>query len=194
MPRDDVLAHLRALYAASEDTWRHRSAPYEAAKYRATLVALGPGPFREALEIGCGNGTLAGLLAPRCRRLTAIDVTPEAVRLARRDLAHLPHVRVLQGAAPRDLPRLRPDLVVLSEVLYFLTPGEIADLGRWLRRHAAGPVLAVNWTGPTDEPLDGPAAVAHLAEHLGPARTEQFPGFRTDLFLLPGVSRRAAPA
>ena len=44
-------------------------------------------PGAHVLEIGCGNGTLARLLAPRCRRLVAMDCIPAAIRAA-----------VLQGA------------------------------------------------------------------------------------------------
>lgn len=181
MPRNDTLAHLSRLYAASEDPWGHRSSRYEAAKYEATLSAIGPGPFREALEIGCGNGELARHLAPRCRRLTAMECIPAAADTARRSLAKFSQVEVLQGTAPQDLPRLQPDLVLLSEVLYFLTPAEIATLARWLNRNAAGPVVAVNWTGPTDEPLNGAEAVNLLAQTLTTRQTLHFPGFRIDI-------------
>lgn len=182
MPSPEILDHLTGLYAASDDPWQHRTSRYEAAKYQRTLDAIGPGPFAQALEIGCGNGTLARLLAPRCTRLVAMDCIPAAADAARRALAGLPGVEVRQGAAPRDLPPLGPDLVVLSEVLYFLQPDEIDDLGAWLERNARGPVVAVNWTGPTDEPLDGPAAVARLSRTLGPGTTQAFDGFRIDLF------------
>lgn len=188
MPHKDTLAHLSRLYAASEDPWNHRSSPYEAAKYRATLAAIGPGPFREAIEIGCGNGELASLLAPRCRRLTAMDCIPAAARSARRRLAAFAQVQVLEGSAPQDLPPMRPDLILLSEVLYFLTPDEIAALGHWLNRNADGPVVAVTWTGPTDEPLDGTRAVGLLARQLVTRRTTHFPRFRLDI--LAGRNRR----
>lgn len=181
MPHRDTLAHLSRLYAASEDPWNHRSSPYEAAKFRETLSAIGPGPFREALEIGCGNGELARRLAPRCRRLTAMDCIPAAAAAARRILAGFSQATVLQGCAPDDLPGIRPDLVLLSEVLYFLTPSEISTLGGWLNRNAAGPVVAVNWTGPTDERLNGAEAVGLLGQTLIMAQTRHFPRFRLDV-------------
>lgn len=182
MPRKDVLDHLACLYSSSDDPWEHRTSPYEAAKYRETLAIIGNGPFDEALEIGCGNGSLARLLAPRCRRLTAMDCIPAACAAARLHLDGLPQVIVVEGAAPDALPTLRPDLVLLSEVLYFLTPEEIAALGEWLLSNAAGPVIAVNWTGPTDEPLDGTRAVELLVKAVGPSTTWHFEGFRIDRF------------
>ena len=181
MPTREILTHLTALYARDDDPWQHRSSPYEAAKYRATLAAIPPGPFRCGFEIGCGNGTLARLLAPRCERLFVIDCIPAAVASARAALAAFAHVTVLEGAVPQDLPSIRPDLVVLSEVLYFLSPGDIDALARWLAQQGSR-VVAVNWTGPTDEPLDGTAAINRLAETLGKAETQHFAGFRIDVF------------
>lgn len=183
MPHSDTLAHLSRLYAASEDPWNHRSSPYEAAKYEATLSAIGPGPFHEALEIGCGNGELARHLAPRCRHLTAMDCIRAAADTARRSLAGFAQVEVLQGSAPQDLPQMRPDLVLLSEVLYFMTTAEIAILASWLNRNAVGPIVSVNWTGPIDEPLDGAEAVGLLAQGLASQQTVHFPGFRIDILL-----------
>ena len=186
MPRRETLDHLARLYAASDDPWDHRTSPYEAGKYAATLAAIGPGPFGNALEIGCGNGTLTRRLADRCHRLTVMDCIPAAILSARRVLGPVPHVTVLQGCAPHDLPDLRPDLVLLSEVLYFLTPEEIAGLGRWLLAKAMGPVIAVNWTGPTDEALDGPQAVGVLRTVLGASDTTLHDGYRIDRFTPPG--------
>lgn len=183
MPHKDTLNHLTRLYEANDDPWGHWTSAYEAQKYAATLQAIGLGPFRHALEIGCGNGALANLLAGRCDHLTAMDCVPAAVASARRNLAHHPHVCILHGVAPRDLPLVRPDLVLISEVLYFLTHDEITALAHWLRTEVAGPVIAVNWTGPTDEALTGPQAVEHLAGTLGPARKIHYDGFDIDLFV-----------
>lgn len=182
MPRKETLRHLSSLYARSDDPWDHRTSAYEQAKYAATLSAIGPGPFRNALEIGCGNGTLLARLAPRCDALTGLDCIPAAVRLAREAVAPHPHVTVLQACVPDDLPDMRPDLVLLSEVLYFLGLPEIERLADWLR--ARGPrIVCVNWLGPTDEPQDGTAAVEALRQALGrTGRCAIHDGFRIDLF------------
>ena len=62
-----------------------------------------------------------------------------------------------------------------------MTPAEIGVLALWLNRNAAGPVLAVNWTGPTIEPLTGPEAVGLLAQGLLTRQVQHFDGFRIDL-------------
>lgn len=179
MPHSHVIDHLSRLYAAGDDPWDHRTSPSEAAKFDATLAALGPNRFYEALEIGSGNGTLAARLEPRCERLTLVECIPAAAALAR---AAVPKATVILGSAPADLPELKPDLVVLSEVLYFLTEDEILALARWLRANAKGPVIAVNWTGPTDEELDGGTAVRVLSTGLGTPKTAMHDCFRIDRF------------
>ncbi|WP_169053390.1 SAM-dependent methyltransferase [Falsirhodobacter xinxiangensis] len=179
MPHSRTFEHLSRLYAASDDPWGHRTSRYEAAKFDATIAALGPDRFHDALEIGCGNGTLAARLAPHCDKLTLVECIPAAVASAR---AAVPQATVLQGTAPADLPDMRPDLVLLSEVLYFMTEDGVVTLGQWLRRNAQGPVIAVNWTGPTDEDLDGDAAIRVLSTVLGAPRTVTHDCFRIDRF------------
>ncbi len=168
MPREATLAHLAALYAADPDPWGHLTRPYERDKHRETVAAAGPGPFGEAVEIGCGNGALALRLAPLCRRLTALEAIPAALAEARLRLAPHLHARLVEGRAPRDLPDLRPDLVVLSEVLYFLEPEDIDALAAWIgaRITSGGRVVAVNWTGPTGEALSGREAADRLRAGL----------------------------
>lgn len=182
MPRPEVISHLSRLYAECDDPWNHRTSDYEARKYAQSLDAIGPGPFHHGLEIGCGIGELSRRLAARCRRLTAVDCIPKAAEAAQSALAHLDHVQVILGTAPRDLPQIQPDLVVLSEVLYFLTPKEIRELASWIKAHCRGSVVAVNWTGDTDEDLTGHMAAELLAAHLLVRRTLIYPNFRVDLF------------
>lgn len=182
MPLERTLRHLDDLYAASDDPWRHRTSSYERAKHAATLAAIGPGPFYQALEVGCGNGTLLAALAPRCRLLTGLDCAPAAVALAKAAVAHLPHVNVCHSAVPDDLPTIRPDLVVLSEVLYFLSPPEIVRVARWLKLLRAR-VVCVNWLGLTEEELDGTTAITLLASSLGrPLKAAPINDYRIDIF------------
>jgi hypothetical protein len=61
-----------------------------------------------------------------------------------------------------------------------MMPAEIGVLAFWLNRSAAGPVLAVHWTGPTNEPLTGPEAVGLLAQVLLTRQVQHFEGFRID--------------
>ncbi|UMA67147.1 nodulation S family protein (plasmid) [Roseivivax marinus] len=167
MPRPETLRHLEGLYSGTDDPWSHETSDYERAKHGETLRLCGSGPHRNALEIGCGNGVLAAALAPRCTRLTVVECIPAAAAAARRRLAGFDHVAVVEGDA-RTLPVSAPDLVVLSEMLYFLTPGEIATLAQAISDGAspACRIVSVNWLGATDEALGGQQAADLLLRHL----------------------------
>ena len=128
MPLERTVRHLTGLYDTDADPWGHLTRPYEREKYARTLDAMGARRFRQGLEVGCGIGALTELLAPRCDRLTSIECVCAALARARMRMAGAPHVILIEGAAPDDLPPIAPDLIVLSEVLYFMTAGEIDRL------------------------------------------------------------------
>ncbi|MDO8186432.1 SAM-dependent methyltransferase [Conexibacter sp. JD483] len=161
-------ADFEARYRAERDPWRYRSSPYERAKYAATLRACGRGPFEHALELGGSIGEFSALLAPRCRRLTTIDVSATAVERARVRVTGLP-VDVLLGAIPDDLPHASFELVVASEVLYYLTvPQLTATLAALRARMPRGArLVAVHWApqGP-ERPLS--AYLVHAALRAQP--------------------------
>jgi hypothetical protein len=74
------------------------------------------------------------------------------------------------GGAPVDVPAGRFDLVVLSEVGYFLTPLHLLETLRLVRARLApgGEVVLVHWRHPTYAiPLDGPAVHEQARSALG---------------------------
>ena len=181
-------AHFDRLYAANPDPWGFRTSAYEHAKYDATLGALPAGRrFRSALEVGCSIGELTRRLAGRCDRVLGIDLSAAALRAAEAACAGLEGVGFRQAAVPGEWPGGRFDLVVLSEVLYFMVPGDLAEVARRCVAglDAGGVVLLVNWTGATDDPLSGDEAaelfIAGVAPRLRPVRQERHEGFRLDL-------------
>ena len=151
-------AALEAIYADGDDPWNFRSSPYEAAKFAATANALPRARYRSALELGCGNGELARRLAPRCARYTGLDAVGTALEAARRAV---PDGRFVQGFLPCPLPPGDHDLIVLSEVLYFLDAWGIDWLAEEIDRlWPAADVVIVTWRGPSGNALEGEAALA----------------------------------
>jgi SAM-dependent methyltransferase len=151
-------------YRADPDPWRYADSEYERAKYEATLAACGGGPFRGALELGGSVGVFTALLAPRCERLTTIDFSETAAALARERLRAHPHVEVIVGRIPEALPVGRYDLVVASEVLYYLEPDTLELTLRALEQLLAqrGRLVCVHWRpGGPERPLD--AETVHAA-------------------------------
>ena len=134
-------------YLDEGDPWGYRTSDYEREKYTATLAACGPGPFRSALELAGSIGVFSAMLAPRCEELTTIDFSEPAVTQARRELANLPQATALIGAIPEALPESRYDLVVASEILYYLEPealdGTLVRLEQLLE--AGGRLVVVHW-------------------------------------------------
>jgi 2-polyprenyl-3-methyl-5-hydroxy-6-metoxy-1,4-benzoquinol methylase len=70
------------------------------------------------LEIGCGNGGMTRLLAPRVDRLVAFDVSEPSLEQLRR--LELPNVTTAQGLIENFDPGEQFDAVVMSEVIEHL--------------------------------------------------------------------------
>jgi hypothetical protein len=175
-------ADFEARYRADPDPWGYTHSVYERDKYAATLEACGPGRFTCALELGGSIGVFSSLLAPRCRRLVTIDAAPSAVVAARRRLACHPHAEAILGSIPGDVPDRRYDLVVASEILYYLTVDVVADTLAVLdlRMLPGARLVAVHWRphGP-ERPLDADQVHATLRarpsfESLGSGATDDY--------------------
>jgi cyclopropane fatty-acyl-phospholipid synthase-like methyltransferase len=179
-------------YRADPDPWRYADSEYERAKYEATLAACGDGPFRAALELGGSVGVFSALLAPRCERLTTIDFSDTAAALARERLRGVPQAEVVVGRIPEAVPAGRYDLVVASEILYYLEPDEFQQtlraLGNWLAS-SGGRLVAVHWrpAGP-ERPLDAETVHDELRRQLWLAPVHPEDG--TDEYLLDVFERR----
>jgi SAM-dependent methyltransferase len=136
-----------ARYRADADPWGYATSAYEQAKYAATLAACGPGPFARALELGGSIGVFSALLAPRCERLDTLDAAPTAVTAARERLTSHAGAQPRIGSIPEDLPAGPFDLVVASEVLYYLDGERLtATLARLAEvLVTGGRLVAVHW-------------------------------------------------
>jgi SAM-dependent methyltransferase len=157
-------SHFDALFAASDDPWQFRSRWYEQRKRALTLAILTHTRYRRAFEPGCANGELSAELALRCDALVCWDLSERAVALARQRLTTHEHVIVEQRAVPDEWPPGRFDLIVVSEMAYYLAPAA----QEMLARRAAdslehrGILLACHWRRPL---ADGttPGAPLHAA-------------------------------
>jgi predicted TPR repeat methyltransferase len=175
------------LYAHDQDPWRFASSGYERDKYRDTLAALGDRRWARALEIGCSIGVFTQLLATRCDELVGLDVSERALGLARERLARTSNVTLSLAAFPEEAPAGPWDLVVCSEVLYYLDADGFALATARLEAalEEGTSVLAVHWRPPTATyPLRGDEVHDRLTERLG--RWHSFDGrqplYRLDRF------------
>jgi SAM-dependent methyltransferase len=186
-PRSFDVAYFEELYARDTDPWNFTSSEYERRKYAATLEVLKGRTFRSVFEVGCSIGILTRQLAPLCRSLLAIDVAEAAVFSARNNCAGLDHVNISKMQIPSEWPKGTFDLILFSEVLYFLGPDDIArSAARSLESiMPGGAVLLVNWTGETNYPCGGDEAVERFVAACGdrviPVLSRREPLYRLDL-------------
>ncbi|MBO9553517.1 bifunctional PIG-L family deacetylase/class I SAM-dependent methyltransferase [Cellulomonas sp.] len=160
-------------YTRHDDPWGYTDRWYEARKRALTLAALPDERYGRAIEIGCSIGVLTADLAGRCDDLVALDVSPLAVARARERLADRPHVRVMTGDVARDMPDGPFDLVVLSEVGYYLTRPTLRGVLDGLRDRLSpgGTLLACHWRHPVAAyPLTGDDVHRNLARTRGLTR------------------------
>ena len=169
MKRSRGPEHFRKLYESSADPWDLAGSRYEAAKYQHTLGMLDGRRFAAGLEVGCSIGILTRLLAARCENLLAVDIVEAPLRLARARCADQTQIRFARMQAPQEWPEQVFDLVVLSEVLYFLSPDDITCCARRVGdgTSAGAAVLLVNWLGQNDDPSTGDEAADRFIAALG---------------------------
>jgi SAM-dependent methyltransferase len=179
--------HFEALYREQVDPWRFASSDYEQKKYAATLAAIGPARIASALEVGCSIGVFTRVLATQCDRLLALDVAENALAQARARCADLRHVAFRRCRIPDEFPAGRFDLILLSEVLYYLVPDDIRRVAALVREALSqgGQIVLVHWTGPTNYPCTGDQAADLFHEACRnwarPVRQDRTQSYRLDV-------------
>jgi SAM-dependent methyltransferase len=135
------------IYLQDPDPWNYETSAYELAKYDRTLAALGTRRYSRALEVGCSIGVLTAKLAPRCVDVVALEPSPTALARARERLRGEPHVELRLGAIPEGIPAGPFDLVICSEVLYYLGQPVLLEALRAIEERLApgGVLVAVHF-------------------------------------------------
>ncbi len=149
--------HFDKIYAADGDPWGYTTSPYERRKYAATLAGLPRTRFDRAFEPGCSIGVLTRILARRCRQLVAADFSAAALDRARASCRGARNICFRHILIPARWPPGTFDLIVLSEVLYYLSRPEVRDTARRTARtlRVGGVVLIVHWLGATGTTRNG---------------------------------------
>lgn len=166
---------LEDLHSETADPWGVDSRWYEQRKRELLLSMLPRERFEHGLEVGCSTGALTAALAERCDRLTAVDRSAAALTAAR---ARLEGADGVEGSGNTSVSRLDVpaqwpsgsfDLIVISEVGYFLSPVGIELLADRVNAclGAAAVVVLAHWRHEVDGwPLDGPMVHETLKSRL----------------------------
>ena len=179
--------YFESLYAESADPWGFETSQYERLKYERTLEFVRDRRYGRALEVGGSIGVFTEMLAPLCGNLLSIDVSEAALATARSRLADFPNVRVELRAIPEEMPKGPFDLIVASEVLYYLPADTMLAALHAFERELApgGRLLAVHWRKETRTyPLQGDEVHRLLLENTRLARERSVveDEYRLDLF------------
>ena len=145
-----------ALYDRHNDPWKFESRWYERRKRAITVASLPHERYATALEIGCSIGVLSTDIATRVDSLLAVDLSSAAIDRARE--RELPNVTFEVMDVAARFPDGEFDLIVLSEVGYYLSSDDLARLLENARSHLSpgGTLLACHWRHPVaDYPLSG---------------------------------------
>jgi Nodulation protein S (NodS) len=143
-------AYFEQHFARSDDPWGFHSRWYEERKRQMTVACLPSERYACGFEPGCANARLSAELALRCDRLHIWDGNARAVALAKAQCAPLTNVQVQQGWIPDQWPTERFDLIVISELGYFLDEHQLIQVSKKIRDSLMdnGAVLACHWRHP----------------------------------------------
>lgn len=114
-PTSIIQADFDRLALLSEEGWDHNS------HYHRFLLRHAPPHCQAALEVGCGTGAFARLLAQRSDRVLALDVSPQMIRLARERSGQFPHIDFRLADVSRwEFPSERFDCIATIATLHHL--------------------------------------------------------------------------
>ena len=191
--------YFKGMYATESDPWKFATSAYERDKYAATLAALPRPRYASALDVGCSIGVFTHQLCPRCDALIGLDVVPSALAEARARCADCPNATFMLAAVPGVWPAGTFDLIVLSEVVYYLDRADLARLVAGVEGSLLpdGAIVLVPWLGVTHYPLSGDeaaegfiAGAQRFARILKQSRTAEY---RLDVLRAIPASLRPAP-
>jgi SAM-dependent methyltransferase len=152
------------MYAQAADPWELESRWYEQRKYAITTALLPYPRYRHAFEPGCSVGVLTEKLIGRCDHVTSTDISVGALDANHRRLmasGARNRVTLLRGSLDQPWPAGPFDLVVLSELCYYLQPELLREvLDREVPRLAKpATVVAAHWRHRVEEyPMAGDRA------------------------------------
>ncbi len=161
--------HFTNLYLAKDDPWDNASKWADRRKYAVALASLPRERYRRCYEPGCAIGELTRLLAPRCDEVLAVDCVEAAVQQARAAVAEFGHVRVEQAMLPAGLPTGTFDLIVVGDLLYYLSGADLDAVldGLVARLEPGGDLVAAHFRDRQGGGYDGFHVHRALAARTG---------------------------
>lgn len=170
-------SYFDAMYEAAADPWGFQTRWYEQRKLALTAAVLPRRRYASAFEPGCSLGLVTEMLAGRCDRVLATDVSRAALDTAVARLSRYSNVSLRAWALGDPWPGGQFDLIVLSEVCYYLTGAALHDV--LVEAVAAllpgGTLLGAHWRHVVaDYPITGDQAHAVIGSASGLTRLARY--------------------
>ena len=137
------------LYLEHPDPWSYLTSSYERQKYERVLAVALESRARSkcALEVGCSIGVFSGMLGGHFEKVTAIDVSKEALAVATRFNQGTRNLHFIH----RNLQTLEVDeqydVIFCAEILYYIREQEVDLVCRQLDRYLSKQGIIVLVTG-----------------------------------------------
>jgi len=158
--RRERAADAEAYFEQIAPSWDRIRSLYvrESAVEEAILAAAGDGPFERLVDLGTGSGRMLTLLGRKAKTAIGLDLSQNMLNIARANVAKagIDRVELRHGDVfATRLPDLTADLVVVHQVLHYLTDpaAAVAEAARLVR--PGGRLLVVDFA---------PHALEHLRE------------------------------
>lgn len=143
------------LYLESPDPWNYQSSAYERRKYERVLA--GALQWRSAngsaLEVGCSVGVFSRMLTEHFEKVTAIDISKEALAAASDYNRDGKNVRIVHS----DLRSLdideQYDVIFCAEILSYVGKKDVETVCRQLEKYLSARGIIVLVTGVSSKHL-----------------------------------------
>ncbi|MCR4403762.1 MAG: nodulation S family protein [Candidatus Acetothermia bacterium] len=112
--------YFERLYRRGSDPWNYSTSDYEQRKYRLVLEILPRASYSRVLELGSSEGVFTAMLGPLGTEVLGIDISHLACERARARCAPFPNIRFRAADIREAELEGRFDLILCSEVLYYL--------------------------------------------------------------------------
>jgi cyclopropane fatty-acyl-phospholipid synthase-like methyltransferase len=141
------------------DPWNYTRSPFKHYKRSVLLRACGCRTYGRGLELACAIGETTRYVAQRCLRLLAVDSSLTALHEANRRLQGNQRVTFRQAVLPGETPRGPFDLIVASEIAYYISAQSLDQLSDKLKLALApnGRIVFLNHTCAFDDAAQAPA-------------------------------------
>lgn len=147
-----VRAYFEARYRR-RDPYLTATNPLEIEKLETTFNSIKNRHYKHILDIGCGEGYLVKKLIPIADKITALDISKIALNRARNRLRDRENIKFTRQDILKYETTERFDLIICSEVLFYLKTEDIHCLAErlteWLLPN--GYLLLVHIYGRTED-------------------------------------------